>query len=58
MIYNHINPQSFGSYSSTEICEMIPGSQIVSEIPLTDKSNVLIIWGHEKNRIQNGKILK
>lgn len=49
MIYNHINPPEFLSYTAEEICEMIPGSEIVDEVPLTDKTNVLIIWGHKLN---------
>lgn len=45
MIYNHINPSEFNSYTAEEICKIIPGANILPEIPLTDKTNVLIIWG-------------
>lgn len=46
MIYNHINPAEFNSYSASEICKKIPGAEIKEEVPLTDKTNVLIVWGH------------
>lgn len=45
MIYNHINPSEFKSYSARDICEKIPGAQLKQEIPLTDETNVLIVWG-------------
>ena len=45
MIYNHINPTHFQSYTAKEICNMIPGAVLLEEIPLTDKTNVLIVWG-------------
>jgi 2-polyprenyl-3-methyl-5-hydroxy-6-metoxy-1,4-benzoquinol methylase len=49
MIYNHINPVEFESYSALEICEIVPGAEIIQEIPKTDKTNVLIVWGHNSN---------
>lgn len=57
MIYNHINPPSFKSYTAAEICALIPGSQIVCEIPRTDKSNVLLIWGHDSSKIHRSVII-
>jgi hypothetical protein len=47
MIYNHINPAEFLSYSAHEICKKIPGSELLAEIPQTDQTNVLIVWGHK-----------
>jgi len=46
MIYNHINPPEFNSYTAREICEMLPGAEIREEFPKTDPTNVLIVWGH------------
>jgi putative sugar O-methyltransferase len=47
MIYNHINPTNFQSYTALEICDMIPGAILLEEVPLTDKTNVLIVWGQD-----------
>jgi hypothetical protein len=49
MIYNHINPVEFGSYSALDFCKIVPGAEITDEKPLTDKTNVLIVWGHNSN---------
>jgi len=46
MIYNHITPPEFNSYTARDICAMIPGAEITEEFPKTDPTNVLIIWGH------------
>jgi hypothetical protein len=46
MIYNHITPPEFNSYTARDICAMIPGAEIKEEFPKTDPTNVLIIWGH------------
>jgi hypothetical protein len=47
LIYNHINPPEFGSYSAKEFCQLVPGAEILEENPLTDRANVLIVWGHK-----------
>lgn len=47
MIYNHINPESYNSYTAVDILGMIPGSELMQEVPLTDSTNVLIVWGHK-----------
>ncbi len=49
MIYNHINPIEFESYSALDFCKIVPGAEIIQEIPKTDKTNVLIVWGHNSN---------
>jgi putative sugar O-methyltransferase len=49
MIYNHINPVEFESYSALDFCKIVPGAEIIQEIPKTDKTNVLIVWGHNSN---------
>jgi putative sugar O-methyltransferase len=49
MIYNHINPIEFESYSAHDFCKMVPGAEIIQEIPQTDKTNVLVVWGHNSN---------
>jgi hypothetical protein len=47
MIYNHINPTNFQSYTASEVCDMIPGAVLLEEVPLTDKTNVLVVWGQD-----------
>jgi hypothetical protein len=49
MIYNHINPPEFKSYSALDFCELVPGAEIIEEVPKTDNTNVLIIWGHKSS---------
>jgi hypothetical protein len=49
MIYNHINPLEFESYSALDFCELVPGAEIIDEVPKTDNTNVLIVWGHKSN---------
>lgn len=48
MIYNHIHKNSATSYSALEMKNLIPGSEIFSETPLTYPGNVLLVWGHDK----------
>ncbi len=43
--YNQISPDSFMSYTSDELLEMIPGSARVDEVPLTHPMNCIIVWG-------------
>jgi hypothetical protein len=43
--YNEITPQEFKSYKSAELIEIIPGSRIVKEEPLTYPKNCIIVWG-------------
>lgn len=43
--YNEITPPEFNSYKSNELIEIIPGSKILDEEPLTHKNNCIIIWG-------------
>lgn len=43
--YNEVTPTEFGSYKSDELVEMIPGSKILQEEPLTHPKNCIIMWG-------------
>lgn len=43
--YNEITPREFNSYKSGELIEMIPGSRILKEEPLTHPKNCIIVWG-------------
>jgi putative sugar O-methyltransferase len=43
--YNEITPGKFNSYKSGELIEMIPGSKILKEEPLTHPKNCIIVWG-------------
>jgi putative sugar O-methyltransferase len=43
--YNEITPGGFKSYKSGELIEMIPGSRMVKEEPLTHPKNCIIVWG-------------
>lgn len=45
--YNDINPPEYKSYKKEELLEMIPGSRIIEEKPLTYEGNCIIIWGME-----------
>ena len=43
--YNQITPHGFQSYSKDELIEIIPGSRILQEKPLTSPHNCIIVWG-------------
>lgn len=43
--YNEITPSIFNSYKAIELVEMIPGSKIIKEEPLTHPKNCIILWG-------------
>jgi putative sugar O-methyltransferase len=43
--YNEITPLEFNSYKLAELIEMIPGSRIFKEEPLTHPKNCIIVWG-------------
>lgn len=43
--YNQISPDSFRSYTSDELLELIPGSVRINEVPLTHPLNCIIAWG-------------
>jgi len=43
--YNEITPKEFNSYKSHELAEMIPGSKVLKEEPLTHPKNCIIVWG-------------
>ena len=43
--YNEITPVEFNSYKADELVEMIPGSTIIKEEPLTHPKNRIIVWG-------------
>lgn len=43
--YNDINPSEFKSYKKEELLQIIPGSRIVEEVPLTHPNNCVIVWG-------------
>lgn len=45
IIYNDINPAEFKSYKKEELLNVIPGSQIIDEVPLTHPNNCVIVWG-------------
>ncbi len=43
--YNEHSPEKFNSYKSNELLAMIPGSKALSEEPLTNPKNCIIVWG-------------
>ena len=45
--WNDIAYKDYGSYSLEELLEIIPGSEIMPETPLTAAGNVIIVWGHK-----------
>lgn len=48
MIYNHIQEENSDSLAALDILDLIPGAELIQEIPLTHSENVLIVWGHNK----------
>lgn len=46
MTYNHISPPEFRSLTAQEFAARIPGSELIDEVPLTHRRNVIVIWGH------------
>ncbi|MEI6444872.1 MAG: putative sugar O-methyltransferase [Nostocales cyanobacterium ELA583] len=43
--YNETTPSEFNSYKSGELIEIISGSRIFKEEPLTHPKNCIIVWG-------------
>jgi hypothetical protein len=43
--WNDIGYKSFGSYSLNELLQIIPGSRVIAEEPLTWPGNTIIVWG-------------
>jgi hypothetical protein len=46
MLYNHINPPEFSSFTQTEIQKRIPNSKILEESPKTSDKNYIIYWNN------------
>ena len=44
--YNEITPEEFNSYKADELINIIPGSEILKEEPLTHPKCCIIVWGH------------
>ena len=44
MIYNHINPKEFNSFTKEEILNFIPNSKAIFEEPKTSEKNYIVIW--------------
>ena len=45
MVYNHITPKEFNTYTAIEFANLlVPKSQIFDETPCTFKNNRLVIW--------------
>lgn len=42
--YNEITDSKFNSYNACELINMIPGSKILKEEPLTHQKNCIIVW--------------
>jgi len=47
-IYNQIAPADFQGYTANELLQMIPGSRLFEERPLTHPNNVVIVWGGDQ----------
>lgn len=43
--WNELSHTRLDGYSLEEICEMIPGSRIIDEVPLSAEGNKVIVWG-------------
>jgi len=46
--WNHSAWKYLDGYSLAELTRLIPGSQIIPEIPLTNPHNSIIVWGHRE----------
>jgi hypothetical protein len=46
LTYNHTTPPEWNTFTAEEIAAMIPGSEILPEVPLTAARNVIVAWGH------------
>jgi hypothetical protein len=45
MIWNNLSSTHLDGYSLRNLLQKIPGSRVLSEVPLTSKENRLIVWG-------------
>ena len=45
--FNEITPPEWKSFTSLELSKMIPGAEILQEIPLTHPGNSILVWGHQ-----------
>lgn len=43
--WNELSHTRLDGHSVEEICEMIPGSRIIDEVPLSAEGNKVIVWG-------------
>ena len=43
--YNEITPKEYQSYKANELVDIIHGSKILKEEPLTHPKNCVIVWG-------------
>lgn len=47
------NKRSIGKFSIEELVDLLPKFEILEEQPLSGKGNYLIVWGHDKKKINN-----
>ena len=47
MICNRTNPEEFNSFTQEELLDLIPGSCVKKENPLTHRNNYVLVWGQE-----------
>jgi hypothetical protein len=45
--FNRIAPGNFQSYTAAELLQIIPGSKLFEERPLTHPNNCVIVWGDQ-----------
>jgi putative sugar O-methyltransferase len=45
--WNYISEYYYDGYSLADLLRIIPGSQMITEKPLTSPSNAIIVWGHD-----------
>jgi putative sugar O-methyltransferase len=50
MVCNQITPGRFRSYSRAELLNVIPGSTVVDEVPLTYETNFVMLWDRHVSR--------
>ena len=47
LTWNRLSQDQLGGFSVGELIRLIPNSEIVPEIPLTNNHNLIIVWGHK-----------
>ena len=53
--WNELSHSRLNGHSIEEVCAMIPGSEIIDEIPLSAEGNKVILWGANPEAVSRMK---